>query len=145
MHDPGTDRLAEQLGAFHEAVAAAHQQAMTKVLEQAIRTLGWLTWVAHETAENAWQQKLAALQDVLRGLPSAAEALSEKALASSTLAEQARRYWESQNFTNAVRDLLARQPADIQDLEALQQALRWFFEALAQATGDTPTSGRASG
>ena len=147
MRDVEASQLADnlqQLGAFHQAVAVAHHQAVTRVIEHAMRTLRWLTVIAHETAQNAWQQKIAALQDYLAGLTSAAEALSVDAVTPTALAAQTRAYWNRQEISHALRDLLAQDPADIRDLASLHLALTWFFDALIQAAGDAARSGRST-
>lgn len=128
---PILERMREQLVDFHEAVARAHERALTRTLEQASRQLRWLTALAHETVEDAWHGRLSALQELASGLPAAA--LESGALTPAALAREALTYWQGTSFREAATDLLTRRASRPEDLQALAQALALFFEELAGA------------
>lgn len=132
---PILQRLREQLVDFHQAVARAHERALLRTLEVATRQLRWLAILAHEVTEDSWHGRVASLQEVLSGLPTAA--FESWALTVPALAQEAHDYWQGRNFAEAAADLLSRQGSTPEDLQALAQALALFFDELARTTAGT--------
>ena len=136
------DQLRERIVDFSQAVAAAHERAALRALDRTARELRWLTIVAHEMAEDAWQRSLSALQDQLAGLSSS---LPPDGLNLQRLVEQARSYWQGAGFGEATADLLTRCGRDAEDLQALGQAFRLLVEELSEVVPRLQPASEAGG
>ena len=134
------DRVRRQLGAFHEVVEHAHRRAVVRTVEQTLRRLRYLGDLAHRTTQDSWNQALAALQDVAAGVPEAAASLEASSLTPAALAERARHRWQ-ENLGEAVADVLGRLQEDPDELSALAQAVRTFFDELDRAAREHAAGG----
>lgn len=143
---PLLETLREALTDFHEAVAQAHQQAIARTLAHTARQLHWLAILAHEVSEDAWNGRLARLQERLSAGSTAP--IESWPLSLPALAQEARGYWQGPSFPETAADLLTRRGGHPDDLPAPGQALALFFDELARAVRAAPSpsdAGEAGG
>lgn len=132
-------RLQQCLMAFHRAVARAHARAAARILRRALRELEWLGLLAHETAQDAWLEAGAVLQEYLAGLRPALPDIGGCAAEVARRVERAQAYWQPPHFAEAAADVLSRTHSTPEDLVALEEALRTFFGELARAAKASDT------
>ncbi len=109
-------RLQESLTAFHGAVGRAHARAAARILRRALRQIEWLGLLAHETAQDAWLDAWAALQEYLAGLRPTLPDIGGCTAEVARRVERAQAYWRPPHFAEAAADVLSRKRSAPEDL-----------------------------